>query len=104
MPVTNWDSLDDGKYRDEAAVIADLLAAAPLSGEDRAAVRAEAEARAWPAKELFMSLRIAATGRSATPPLFETLAVLGKEAVRRRLKGAIEALRAVPARPPGRTD
>ncbi|PHY21273.1 bifunctional proline dehydrogenase/L-glutamate gamma-semialdehyde dehydrogenase PutA [Caulobacter sp. BP25] len=40
----NWDSLDDGKYRDEAAVIADLLAKAPLSSEDRAAVRAEAEA------------------------------------------------------------
>ena len=29
--MTNWDSLDDGKYRDEAAVIADLLAAQPLS-------------------------------------------------------------------------
>ena len=42
--MTNWDSLDDGKYRDEAAVIADLLAAQPLSSEDRAAVRAEAEA------------------------------------------------------------
>jgi RHH-type proline utilization regulon transcriptional repressor/proline dehydrogenase/delta 1-pyrroline-5-carboxylate dehydrogenase len=42
--MTDWDSLDDGKYRDEAAVIADLLAAQPLSGEDRAAVRAEAEA------------------------------------------------------------
>ncbi len=41
---TTWDSLDDGKYRDEAAVIADLLAAKPLSSEDRAAVRAEAEA------------------------------------------------------------
>ena len=41
---TDWDSLDDGKYRDEAAVIADLLAAKPLSSEDRAAVRAEAEA------------------------------------------------------------
>lgn len=44
MPVMNWDSLDDGKYRDEAAVIADLLASTPLSSEDRAAVRAEAEA------------------------------------------------------------
>ena len=41
---TDWDSLDAGKYRDEAAVIADLLAAKPLSSEDRAAVRAEAEA------------------------------------------------------------
>jgi RHH-type proline utilization regulon transcriptional repressor/proline dehydrogenase/delta 1-pyrroline-5-carboxylate dehydrogenase len=44
MPAMNWDSLDDGKYRDEAAVIADLLASTPLSSEDRAAVRAEAEA------------------------------------------------------------
>ena len=42
--MTDWDSLDAGKYRDEAAVIADLLAARPLSLEDRAAVRAEAEA------------------------------------------------------------
>jgi len=42
--MTDWDSLDDGKYRDEAAVIADLLAARALSSEDRAAVRAEAEA------------------------------------------------------------
>ena len=42
--MTDWDSLDNGKYRDEAAVIADLLAAAPMTGEDRAAVRAEAEA------------------------------------------------------------
>jgi RHH-type proline utilization regulon transcriptional repressor/proline dehydrogenase/delta 1-pyrroline-5-carboxylate dehydrogenase len=42
--MTDWDSLDDGKYRDEAAVIADLLADQPLTSEDRAAVRAEAEA------------------------------------------------------------
>jgi RHH-type proline utilization regulon transcriptional repressor/proline dehydrogenase/delta 1-pyrroline-5-carboxylate dehydrogenase len=42
--MTDWDSLDNGKYRDEAAVIADLLAAKALTSEDRAAVRAEAEA------------------------------------------------------------
>ncbi|MDP9103710.1 MAG: proline dehydrogenase family protein, partial [Pseudomonadota bacterium] len=39
-----WDTLDDGKYRDETAVIADLLAAKPLTSEDRAAITAEAEA------------------------------------------------------------
>jgi glutamyl-tRNA synthetase len=44
-----------------------------------------------------MSLRIAATGRAASPPLFETLAVLGKEIVRRRLRRAAVALRAVEA-------
>ncbi|WP_419320225.1 bifunctional proline dehydrogenase/L-glutamate gamma-semialdehyde dehydrogenase PutA [Caulobacter sp. ErkDOM-E] len=42
--MTDWDSLDNGKYRDEAAVIGDLLAAEAMTSEDRAAVRAEAEA------------------------------------------------------------
>ncbi len=39
-----WDTLDAGKYRDEAEAIAELLAAPPLTGEERAAVTAEAEA------------------------------------------------------------
>ena len=33
-----------------------------------------------------MTVRVAATGRAASPPLFETLAVLGKETCRRRLR------------------
>jgi glutamyl-tRNA synthetase len=33
-----------------------------------------------------MVVRIAATGRKATPPLFETLAVLGRDLTRRRLR------------------
>jgi len=57
------------------------------------ALRAEADALSWPAKDLFLSVRVAATGRAASPPLFETLGVLGKEVVRRRLRRAIEALR-----------
>jgi RHH-type proline utilization regulon transcriptional repressor/proline dehydrogenase/delta 1-pyrroline-5-carboxylate dehydrogenase len=40
----DWDALDSGKFRPEAEVIADLLATEPLSGEDRGAVTAEAEA------------------------------------------------------------
>ncbi len=40
----DWDGLDAGKYRDETDTVRDLLAAAPLNPEDRAAVRAEAEA------------------------------------------------------------
>eukprot|EP01030_Chromulinospumella_sphaerica_P028793 gene28793-29170_t len=42
--IVDWDALDAGKYRDETETVRDLLAAAPLSPEDRAAVRAEAEA------------------------------------------------------------
>jgi glutamyl-tRNA synthetase len=60
-----------------------------------AALREQAEALGWPAKELFMAVRVATTGRTATPPLFETLAVLGKESCRRRLRRAAEALRTV---------
>ena len=56
-------------------------------------VRAFAESAGWTAAELFMTLRIAATGRAASPPLFETLAVLGKETCRRRLRRAAEILK-----------
>ncbi|HEX6859067.1 MAG TPA: bifunctional proline dehydrogenase/L-glutamate gamma-semialdehyde dehydrogenase PutA [Caulobacteraceae bacterium] len=39
-----WDDLDGWKYRDEREAVHDLLTRKPLSPEDRAAVRAEAEA------------------------------------------------------------
>jgi glutamyl-tRNA synthetase len=51
------------------------------------------EKKGWPPKELFMTVRVAVTGRKASPPLFETLAVLGKETCRRRLRGAVETLK-----------
>ncbi|HSL19780.1 MAG TPA: glutamate--tRNA ligase [Methylomirabilota bacterium] len=44
-------------------------------------------------KALFMPIRVAVTGRPATPPLFDTMAVLGKEICRRRLRLAVELLR-----------
>jgi glutamyl-tRNA synthetase len=59
-----------------------------------AAVRGFAEKTGWPAAELFMTLRVATTGRAASPPLFETLAVLGKETCRRRLRRAADVLKA----------
>jgi glutamyl-tRNA synthetase len=55
------------------------------------------ERHAWKPKELFTLLRIAATGRTAAPPLFDTLAQLGKDRVRLRLRDAIDLLRAQPA-------
>jgi glutamyl-tRNA synthetase len=58
------------------------------------ALRRFGEKKGWPPKELFMTVRVAVTGRRASPPLFETLAVLGKETCRRRLRRAGEVLRA----------
>jgi glutamyl-tRNA synthetase len=58
-----------------------------------AALREFAQAAGWKDKEAFMCVRVAVTGRKATPPLFETMQVLGKEICRRRLRRASEALR-----------
>jgi glutamyl-tRNA synthetase len=58
-----------------------------------AATRAYAEKIAWDPKELFMVVRMAATARKATPPLFETLAVLGRDLARRRLRLCAEFMK-----------
>ena len=62
-----------------------------------AAMRAFCEACEWNPKELFMPIRIAVTGRTATPPLFETMEVLGKARCRWRLRRAMETLRGMKA-------
>jgi glutamyl-tRNA synthetase len=56
-------------------------------------LRGFCEAAGWKTSELFMSVRVGVTGKAATPPLFETMAVLGKEICRRRLRRAVETLR-----------
>ena len=42
--------------------------------------------------ELFGLLRVATTGRTAAPPLFETMAVLGRERCLARIEAALEKL------------
>ncbi len=55
-------------------------------------LRALAEARGWKAGDLFMAIRVAVTGRTATPPLFDTLVALGRERTLARLDRALAAL------------
>ena len=64
------------------------------AGAVESELRAFAEESGWPVKDLLMTVRLAVTGRAATPPLFETMAVLGKELCRRRLRRAAEMLKA----------
>jgi len=59
--------------------------------------RAFAETNGWSSKELFMLLRLAATAKKATPPLFETLAGLGRELVRRRIRLCADLVKKIPA-------
>ena len=62
-----------------------------------AATRAFAEKNGWSTKELFMLLRVAASAKRATPPLFEMLAGLGRELTRRRVRLCAEYVRKMPA-------
>lgn len=45
----------------------------------------------------FGVLRVAVTGRTVSPPLFETMEVLGRERCLKRIRGAIQALAQAPA-------
>jgi glutamyl-tRNA synthetase len=65
-----------------------------------ALARGFAEKNGWQPKELFMLLRVSASARKATPPLFETLVVLGRELTRRRLRLAAEYVKKMPAPAP----
>lgn len=58
-------------------------------------LRALADELEIKAGDLFMLLRIACTGKSISPPLFESMAVLGREKCLRRLEEAVGRLGAV---------
>ena len=87
---------------DVAAVLHDFVEGIERDEEARsfeksaleAFTRGYCEAKGWKAKELFTLLRIAATGRTAAPPLFDTLELLGKDRVRMRLRSFVEQARA----------
>jgi glutamyl-tRNA synthetase len=55
-------------------------------------LRSLAESNGWKAGDLFMAIRVAVTGRTATPPLFDSLVALGRDRVLERLDAAITTL------------
>jgi glutamyl-tRNA synthetase len=77
-----------------------LAALKPLEAFDAASLegvlRPLAEQLGLKTGQLFGVLRVATTGRTAAPPLFETMAVLGRERCLKRLEAAIEKLKALP--------
>src|SRR5256714_4552152 len=56
------------------------------------ALRALAERLGWSSRDLFMTLRVAITGRTITPPLIESISRLGKERTIPRLERAAGTL------------
>ena len=79
-------------------VIADVGAVSYEADELEPPLRRLAEERGWKAGDLFMAIRVASTGRTATPPLFDTLVALGHDRTLERLDRAIDALDAVALR------
>ena len=63
--------------------------------EIEAPLRTLVEDRGWKAGDLFMAIRVAVTGRTVTPPLFDMMVALGCERTLARLDRAIEKLKAV---------
>ncbi len=55
-------------------------------------LRALVETRGWKAGDLFMAVRVAVTGMTATPPLFDVLVALGRERTLDRLDAATALL------------
>jgi glutamyl-tRNA synthetase len=72
----------------------DLLASLPEITLESAEppMRALAEQLGLSAGQLFGILRVAVTGQKVSPPLFESMAIIGKEKVLERLKAAIRLL------------
>jgi glutamyl-tRNA synthetase len=90
-----WDA---ATTREGLAAARDILAAHDSvtweADELEPPLRELAETRGWKAGDLFMAIRVATTGRTATPPLFDTLVALGRERTLSRLDSAVEALAA----------
>jgi glutamyl-tRNA synthetase len=62
-----------------------------------AAFTAERERREWKARAFFMTLRVALTGKTVTPPLFAVMAALGRERTLARLADAERVVESVHA-------
>jgi glutamyl-tRNA synthetase len=74
------------------SVIADVGEVSFEADELEAPLRQLAEDRGWKVGDLFMAIRVAVTGKTATPPLFDTLVALGYERTLHRIDAAREML------------
>jgi glutamyl-tRNA synthetase len=94
-----WDAQTTAEaLRAARAVIAETGAVAFEADELEPPLRALAELHAWKAGDLFMAIRVATTGRTATPPLFDTLVAIGRDEVLARIDRAISSLERIPDR------
>lgn len=91
----HWDAATTAAgLRAARGAIADVGRVAWEADEIEPPLRRLVEDRGWQVGDLFMAIRVAVTGRTATPPLFDTMVALGYERTLSRLDHAIEKLAA----------
>ncbi|MBI4759739.1 MAG: glutamate--tRNA ligase [Chloroflexota bacterium] len=86
--------LDAKQSAEVARRVYQILEAQPDLSHERCEppLRAYVEESGLSANQVFGILRVAATGQKVSPPLFESLEIIGKEKVLKRLQRAIEML------------
>ena len=86
--------MDAARTKAALGAAADALDALPDVGSatQEAAMRALAKQLGLKAGQLFGALRTATTGQQVSPPLFETMEVLGREESLKRIRLAIGSL------------
>jgi glutamyl-tRNA synthetase len=88
-----WDAATTAAALTEARrIVAEAGSVSFEADELEPPLRALAEERGWKAGDLFMAIRVAITGKTATPPLFDTMVALGQERTLARLDAARESL------------
>jgi glutamyl-tRNA synthetase len=58
----------------------------------KAVIEAYKDEIAWKPKDIFMTLRLVVTGRKDSPPLFESMELIGREMVRFRMRDCVQKL------------
>jgi len=88
-----WDAATTLTGLHEARRVIAAIGSVSFEAEElETSLRVVCETRGWKAGDLFMAIRVAVTGRTATPPLFDTIVALGLERTLERLDRARESL------------
>lgn len=90
--ISNYDKSTSADFLEEVLEKIESLASFD-AGNINGIVHEFCQSKNLKAKEMLMPIRMIVSGKKASPPLFETMAVLGKERCRFRLRAAIKNLR-----------
>ena len=93
-----WDAAATVTGLTEATRVVEALGEVSFEADElEPPLRALCEERGWKAGDLFMAIRVAVTGRVATPPLFDVMVAIGYETTVARLKAAHAVAAGIPS-------